>query len=686
MARSYNGRWVFLIAMFLAAPASGGAQEAGEGFGRVPLCFEPNLGQAAAEARFIARAPGYALFLRPTEALLRHPGGALRMRLVGGDTTCAMRGADARTSRSNYLRGSDPACWITGVPHVGKVVCEGVYPGINLVYYGNPRELEFDFVVAPGADPGRIRLSFDSALRIDARGGLEVEGAGGTVTLRAPVLLQGKKRIDGSFRLLPDREVGFDVGPYDRAKDLVIDPVLVYSTYLGGSDATGASENCNSIAVDGAGCAYVTGITQSLDFPTANPFQSQNNSTTTPVKTDAFVTKFSANGASLVYSTYLGGDNLDVGRDIVVDSAGCAYVTGSTRSSDFPTVNALQAAHAGGVVDAFLAKLDASGSSLVYSTYLGGSGDDLGHGVAIDSAGRGHVTGSTNSPNFPTANAHQGSFGGGNVDAFLARFEADGASLAFSTYLGGGGTGGAGTDAGYEIAVDASGNAVVTGWTFSSSFPTVNPIQSSLGGNADAFVARFDSGGTCVFATYLGGSGADFGRDVAVDAAGDAYVVGETASANFPTTSAAYQKTRPGASDAFVAKIDFGAGALAYSTYLGSKGDDYGYGIAVDGAGRAHVAGITGDKKFPVLNAVQATLRGATDAFVTKLNSSGSGLVYSTYLGGSLAERSFAHIALDGDGAAYVCGLTHSTDFPRVNPFQAVRRGVIDGFVAKIAP
>jgi len=463
-------------------------------------------------------------------------------------------------------------------------------------------------------------------------------------------------------------ELGFEVGAYDASLPLVIDPTLVYSTYLGGSGFDYGS----GIAVDSAGNAYVTGQTYSTDFPTANPFQAARVG-----GPDAFVAKLNAAGSALVYSTYLGGNGDDYGRGIAVDAAGNAYVTGETGSTNFPTANPLQASNAGGNYDAFVAKLNAAGSALVYSTYLGGSDYDYGYGIAVDAAGNAYVTGETFSTNFPTANPLQASNAGG-PNAFVAKLNAAGSALVYCTYLGG-----SGGDSGQGIAVDAAGNAYVTGET-GSNFPTANPFQASNAGGPDAFVARLNATGSAlVYSTYLGGNGNDHGSAIAVDAAGNAYVTGETFSTNFPTANP-LRASNAGGGDVFVAKLNAAGSALVYCTYLGGSSWDYGTGIAVDAAGNAYVTGLTGSTNFPTANPLQAANAGGNyDAFVAKLNAAGSALVYSTYLGGSDTDFGYG-IAVDAAGNAYVTGETYSRNFPTANAFQN-SNSYSDAFIAKLS-
>jgi Big-like domain-containing protein/beta-propeller repeat-containing protein len=676
-----------------------------ESYGRVPLAFEANQGQADPQVKFVSRGAGYNLFLTDTEAVLtlqrasrREPNSprtraqpqkekpaVLHMKLVGANTTTTeVSGKDELSGKSNYFIGNDPKKWRTNVRQYARVRYANLYPGVDLVYYGNQRELEYDFVLQPGASPDAIRLGIEGAskIRLD-QGDLVLSSPGGDVRLRHPYTYQevnGTKRDIRSHYVMNNKnEVGFRVAAYDRSRALIIDPVLAYSTYLGGS----ADDAAYDIAVDSAGNAYVTGVTTSADFPTADAFQPAYGG-----NADAFVTKINADGSALVYSTYLGGSSDEVGQSIAVDSAGSAYVTGYTGSPDFPTVNPIQATNHG-IHDAFVTKISPDGSALIYSTYLGGSSDDYGWGIAVDSAGNAHVTGDTPSRDFPVFKALQPTFHeGANFNSFVSEINADGSALIYSTYWGG-----SGGEGGSRVAVDPAGNSYIGGYTFSPDFPTVNAIQPTYAGNVDAYLTKLSADGQkVIYSTFLGGSGFEYGWDVAVDSAGNAYMTGFTQSTDFPTAHA-LQPTNHGNTDAFVAKINASGNAFVFSTYLGGGATDLGTSIAADSSGNAYVGGYTKSKNFPTVNAIQPTNHGGFDAFVAKISGDGSALLYSTYLGGSANESIFdagyrdLGIAVDSAGSAYVAGTTKSVDFP-ITPqaFQKSLKGGADAFVAKIAP
>ncbi|HVF45595.1 MAG TPA: SBBP repeat-containing protein [Pyrinomonadaceae bacterium] len=689
------------------AEAPARSESAREAYGRIPLSFESNRGQAEDSVDFLARGAGYSLFIRPTEAafVLRNADSVsrndegvappdpqskvLRMRLLGANDGARAEGSDELAGKANYFIGDDPAKWRTNVETYARVSYAGVYEGVDLVYYGNQRQLEYDFRVAPGADARAVSMKFEGAdkVEVDERGDLLLRVGVQTVRQPKPVVYQevagARRAVEGGYALAEDGRVGFDVGEYDASLPLVIDPVLVYSTYLGGS---GGDQGLH-IAVDSAGSAYIVGFTGSTNFPTVNPIQAANGGVAGGFG-DAFVSKLNPAGNALVYSTYLGGVGSEQGRGIAVDSAGSAYVTGVTNSTNFPTANAFDATLGSNGDDAFVTKLNPAGNALVYSTFLGGNdGPEFGQAITVDSGGAAYITGSTFSDDFPTLNPIQAANAGGSTDAFLSKLNAAGSALLYSTYLGGDDN-----DSGEGIKVDSLGNCYLGGDTFSANFPKLNPIQATYGGNGDTFVLKVNpAGDALVYSTYLGGSLRDACEDLAIDSSGNVYVTGDTESNNFPTANA-FQGTNGGTvllQDAFVTKINPAGDTLVFSTYLGGTGGEIGFGIAVDAARNVYVAGGTGtNTTFPTANAIQCARAGSADVFMTKFNPAGSALVYSTYLGGTDDDQARG-VGIDSAGNAYIVGRTSSTDYPTLNAAQSTFGGETapfgDAFVTKIS-
>ncbi len=704
-------------------------------YAHLPLSFEINQGQADPRVKYLAHGQGYTLWLTADQAVLAlrsstQPSTSalpvVRLKLVGSDPAPGVWGERPLPGRINYFLGNDPKKWHTNVATYAKVKYANVYPGVDLVYYGNPAkagQLEYDFMVQPGADPHSIVLDVGAGLvpaqghpqgvplRIDKNGDLVIATGDGEMRFRKPEVYQSsrsyeprtkyqeprttnKRVIDAKYVLKGDR-VTFALGSYDRRQPLVIDPVLSYATYLGGT----GGDVAYAIAVDSSDNAYVTGQTFSTDFPTAPttpaPYQSSNKG-----NGDVFVTKLNSSGSSsgsgLVYSTYLGGSGADAAYGIAVFN-GAAFITGSTSSLDFPVLPAATAKPPafqttyGGSGDAFITQLNSTGSALEYSSYLGGRGADVGQAVAVDSTGNAYITGSTQSSDFPiTSGAFQTTSGGGG-DAFVAKVNFAGTELGYSTYLGG-----TSADVGQGVQVDSSGNTYVAGFTFSTNFPTKSPYQSLNNGSPNAFVTELNpAGAALVFSTYLGGSGDDRAFGLALDSSDGIYVTGTSLSADFPTTTGSYQIANHGAGDAFATKFNPSGAGVSYSTLVGGSGADQGKGIAVDSSGEALLTGFTQSTDFPTADPVLTLIDLGTgsscggnpcpDAFVTKLNASGNALVYSTYLGGSGADYGFG-IALDSTGDPYVAGSTLSTDFPAIaGAFQGVLRGPAgNAFVAKI--
>ncbi len=684
----------------------------------LPLAFEANQGQTDPQVKYTARGNGYSVFLTASDTVFaissakhsearpsRIPGthsqpqmtekvqsAAIDMRLVGGNLKPEIVAGNEVPGVINYYAGSDPKNWHTGVKQYSSVSYREVYPGVNMVFHGAQRQLEFDFVVSPGADPKTIGLGFKGAQKLstDASGNLVLASSAGDVVLHKPVAYQekdGKREIvAAAFQVKSGNDVGLNLGDYDHGQELVIDPSLSYSTYLGGT----AEDDAYAIAIDGSGNAYVTGQTKSTNFPTVTGAYHATNSGSF----DIFVSKIAANGSSLVYSTYIGGSGDDSGNAIAVDGSGNAFVAGGTTSStNFPTTGAFQATFGGGSVDAFVLELASSGGSLIFSTYLGGTGDDVANGVAVDTTGV-YVVGSA-STNFPLQGAFQGTLNGSS-NAFVTKLNTSGSSLAYSTYLGGP------NDFAAAVAVNSS-NAYVTGATSTPTFPKTNGVvQPSCGSNGtcdgglqDAFVTVFNSSGAAlVYSTFLGGEGKDQGLGIAVDSSGDAYVTGLTQSSlHFPLKSALQGTFGGGTQDAFVTELNPTGTALVYSTFLGGSLDDAGSSIAVDGSKNAYVTGqTTSSTNFPLASATQGTLGGLADAFVTEISASGS-LVFSTYLGGELNDNTNASnplnpvgaVAVDSAGSnIYVAGNTASTHFPIITgSLQTTLSGGTDAFVAK---
>ena len=658
---------------------------------KLPLSFEKNEGQTHPSVRYLTRGPGYAFYFASDEMSMvlqkASSSSVLKMHFSGANTNPNIIGINEQPGKSHYFIGSDPQKWQTQIPHFAKVCYQEIYPGIDVVFYGNPQQLEYDLCVAPGSNPHDIRLHIDGTqeLSLYENGCLQLLTEDGQqIHMPKPTIYQivdgNRVFIEGQFVLLAENDIGFSLQDYDPSKGLIIDPVLVYSTYLGGSNQGGGDH----IVVDSNGNTYITGSTSSSNFPTTTgAFQ-----TSLAGMQNASVTKLNADGSALVYSTYLGGSVSDTGRGIKIDSSGNAYVTGFTRSPDFPvTPGAFQPTFQG-QEDAFVTKLNSSGSALVYSTYLGGNNLSAGLGIAIDNSNNAYITGLTQSTNFPiTAGALQPSLGG-LQNAFLTKLNSAGSALIYSTYLGGNTM-----DTGIRIAVDGSGNAYIIGNTTSPNFPTTpGAFQTTFLGVECAFVAKINptlSGlSSLVYSTFLSGStGFTFGTDITIDSSENVYVTGKTAATDFPTTPGAFQTTSPSPlGGGYVTKLNSTGSALIYSTYLGGDNGDEGDGIAIDSNENAYIIGTTKSTNFPItMGAIQTTLSGTVDTFVTKLNAAGSALIYSTYLGGDGVDLG-ASIAVDNNGNAYVTGNTTSTNFPTTpGAFQTTLTGFSAAFVSKLA-
>ena len=737
-----------------------------DAYGRLPLSFEQNQGQTAREVRFVSHGSGYGLFLTPQEAVIAlrptkdfnfsplHRSAYLRavrqqrqlaraaqtavirMHLEGANPEPQITGAERLPTRVNYFTGSDPKSWHTDLPAYARVKYAGIYPGVDLVFYGNQRRLEYDFVVAPGADPKAIQLKIEGArqMRIDSHGDLVLKVAGGEVEFQKPRIyqrLKGEKReIAGTYVLARDHRLTFAVSNYDRSEPLILDPILNYSTYLGGGGLEGGFPM--AIAVDNAGNAFVAGLTASVDFPAGTnagigPNPNPNNGA-------SFVAELNSSGTQLLYSTYLVGTTTNAGDGataVAVDSTGKVYVTGVTFAAGFPSKSPLPFNANTLFGTCYVTKLDPtqSGSgSLVFSTYLGGTGGEIGNAIAVDANGNAYVAGQTLSTDFPVVNAYQSTFNPANVNnafgsAFLSKIDTTNSTLVYSTYLSGNAANAANPavnygDQAFGVAVDASNNAYITGVTTSNNstnFPSsTNANQTAPpAGNlvSSAFVSKINTAGSgassLVYSTYIAGSTQEEALAIALGPNNVAYVTGLADSHDFPTTAGAFDTNGAAlGGQSFVSVVDTtktGLGnSLTYSTFLGGSGGDTGFGIRVDAAGNAYVVGTTNSTDFPGTNTgtklggFQTTLLNSVgSAFLVKLFPGGKGtadLLYSTYFGGSgdgtNPDQGYG-IAIDSANPpnAYITGDTYSANIPVVShlPTGGTLNGLSDVYVAKLS-
>ena len=648
----------------------------------LPLTFERNTGHWPKEVQFVARSGGGTLFLIRREAVLALRKGdnatALRLKLQGSNAKAVASGLEKQPGIVNYFIGREPKQWRTNVPTYSRVKLASVYRGVDLVYYGagRSRTLEYDFVVRPGADPRQIRMAVSGAKSLRTVGGKLVASTFcGDVALNRPYAYQTvngqRKQVACSFTF-ERNTLAFQVARYDTSRPLVVDPTLAYSTYLGGAGA----EVGTGIAVDAAGCAYVTGTTASADYPTVAGSYAVANSG----DKDAFVTKVNAAGSALVYSTYLGGSSWEDDPRIAIDAAGCAYVAGSTASSNFPvTAGAYQTGYS--AADLFITKLNATGTAPAYSTYLGGSGTDTASGIAVDTSGAAYVAGHTSGAFPATAGAFDTTFDTTQLDGFVAKLNATGTGLAYSTALGGSGEETIG-----DVAIDSAGCAYVVGKTTSANYPTTaGAYDTSYNGNTDGMITKFSADGTALaYSSYLGATSPDLAEGVAVGADGVAVVSGYTASRSFPTTAGAYQTAFGGGkADAFLCRVADNGTSLLQSTYVGSTGNEAYTSVALADDGAVTLA-TTVDGAFPVTgDAFQSSYAGTYDVALASLTPTLSALNYSTYLGGPSAEQE-PRVAFR-NGAAYVTGPT-AAGFPvTAGSFQTTASGTSDAFVLKVS-
>jgi hypothetical protein len=668
-------------------------------FANLPLSFEANTGQSDQQVRFLSRNRGYNLFLTEKEAVLnltpannaslekklsvKKPvaqSPVIRIKPEGTNAGAIIEGLEPLETKSNYLVGRDSQHWQTNVTNYAKVAYRNIYMGIDLIYYGNQQQIEYDFKLAPGADASRIRLDISGAksLKIADNGDLLIDTVSGLLRQHAPKAYQDiegtRQKVASRYVLSGKGKIGFALGQYDRSKALVIDPVLSYATLLGGVGLGG--DWGNAIAVDGSGNIYVTGYTTAANFPkTSGAFQQTFSGGNTTPAYDAFLTKLNPSGTGIVYSTYIGGNGSDVGDAIAVDASGNAYVSGSTYSTNFPVTSGAYQSVCGGRNDAFVIKLNATGTAPLYATYLGGShAEGFGGGLAIDAAGNAYVGARTYSNNFPTTpgafqtSLNRGVFCNECPDGFITKLNPTGTGLVYSTFLGGGNN-----DYLEGLALGADGSLYVTGATQSTNFPTTpGALQQTKADtynyyDLDAFVTRLSpNGNSALYSTYLGAIESDFANAIAVDASGNAFVTGRTQSAGFPTTAGTYQTVfnSSSAGDIFVTKLNSTGTSLLYGTFLGGEKDDGARAIAVDATGNAVIAGVTSSYNFPTsTNAFQRNYSGDNDAFVMQLNTTGTQILYSSLFGDKGADTA-NDVAIDSQARIYITGGTYSMQFP----------------------
>ncbi len=733
-----------IAAPFAWQPTAAAAKQARAHFGQLPMVFEPNQGQTDPQVKFLVHGSNYGLFLTAKEAVLalhKSPKevSVLRMALAHANANAQVQGADKLPGKSNYLIGNDPTKWHRNIPQFAKVRYQDLYPGIDLVYYGNQGRLEYDLEVAPNADPHQVAVQFPGTrkLSLSQHGEVVIATGDGDVRLQAPKIYQriGDERrpVEGHFVLRSANEVGFEIGDYDRSRALVIDPVLVYSTYLGGTGAEACSaitgtgvpqSRCPAIAVDAAASAYIAGSTTSTNFPVVPVDTCPPTNTPHAVQcalagtANVYVTKLDSTGSAILYSTYIGGNGVDLPGGIAIDASFNVDITGTTTSSNFPTFLGFQNTPVSAGSHVFVTQLLNGGTMLNYSTYLSGNGTETGTGIAIDY--RSHVvyvTGTTSSSNFPvfpnpgafqTAPKATNQFFLTSIDTTLA----GNLSLLYSTYLGGSSPS-TGVAQGGGIAVDINSTTpgvYITGGTDFVDMPATNSFQPYKAAK-DVFLAKFtffpkqiNSTPTLTYLTYLGGSGDDVGMGVAVDNSFIAYVVGSTTSTDFgqPTTTGtpAFQGTNGGGTDAFVAKVQpctvscsaTSTVQLLYFTYLGGSGMDVGTDIAVDGVQGARITGYTNSPNLPIINPLPtfgSALNGGMDAFVARIDTTATSATAtsysSSYLGGA-GNDAGTGIAVDPTSNVYVGGETASSNFPTVTPLQSALSGASDAFISKIGP
>ena len=627
------------------------------------------------DGRYAAQTPEMGIeFDSGGRLLLQARGQApFQLRFDGARPEAQPEGLEPLPARITVLGGNSPSAWLPALPAFSAVRYRALYPGIDMVYRAASR-IKSEFVVAPGADPSRIRMRFSTgqSLSVEKDGSLRVKSPEGELRdeqLEVFQVIAGRRvKVAARFSVSESQVAGFELGAFDPAKELVIDPVISYSSYLGGSRI----DQITAVAVDAAGAAFVSGWTDSQNFPVLSSIRVFSGSV------DAFVAKIGPSG-TLEWATFIGGSGDDRALGVAVDPLGNSFIVGYTTSTNFPTVSPLQATKSGGR-DVFVTKLNPAGSAIVYSTYWGGSGNDQANGVAVDAYGQPYVVGDTDSANFPTKFPWQSALGGLR-DAFHFKIGVNG-TISYSTYAGG-----SGDDRGMTVAITDTLTPYIAGCTSSNNFPTARARQPNNAGGQDAFVIRFNSDAdNVIFSTYLGGNGGAVGQpecanSITVDPYNNVYVAGVTGSTNFPH-KVAVQNELNGLIDGFITKFDVD-GVILFSTYIGGSGSDVATGVRIDAARRAYVVGYTTSKNLPVANAVQSSLAGNFDCFMLRYDESGYPFNFGTYFGGQGSEIATGLGLLPG-GAAFIVGVTASGNYPTLSPFQPNFAGATDGFITKI--
>ncbi len=677
-----------------------------ESLRKAPLTFEENLGQFDSRVLFGASTNGarvwftedaiYYQFIRLTDEAGNSPQpqadpivqplpshlrwAAVRVTFVGATGLEQLSGRTSAPFETHYLTGAGPASWVQSVPSYHELLITDIYESVDLRFRGSGRQLEYDFIVHPGADPTGILVRYDGAdsLWITPGGELKIATELGVITERKPIVFQviaGEVvPVSADYEIVDEFTFGFALGEYNPTHRLIVDPMLQFSTFLGGS----SNDYGRAIDIDTGGNVYITGYTVSADFPMASPFDSVYAGGGS-AGYDAFVTKLSASGDSILYSTYLGGaTGDDQGTAIAVAADGSVVVVGNTNADDFPMSSPYQSSLSGDK-NMFIARLDPSGSALTYSTYLGGTGSDYATGVQVDGSGRAVVAGYTSSADFPVVNAFDTDLGG-SQDATVLRLSADGQTVDYATYYGG-----SGTDAALGLALAADGSPVLCGYSSSSDLPLESPYDDSFNGGSlgDAFIAHFNTDASALsFATYLGGGANDICIAIDISSTGSYWLHGYTASSGFPLVNA-FDNTFSGANETFLCQLDPGGPTLVFSTFLGGSGTEYAGGVKLNGFDHVFFTGHTNSSNFPLVNPFQGTKKAFYDVYAGFYEPDGDTMAFITFLGGSDYDFSYG-IAADDDTAAYIVGYTGSLNFPVQDPVQETLQGGYDLFVTKV--